>query len=223
MGRLEAGSAGLAIWNSFAANVAYWIPAAYFILWFFFAVFCLHRYAKAKKIYAAWDGENEENINGAERLINICGFICSILFILGLLAMVVWAFFVPYSGSVGLWHIVGAVLLFVLSFALTWLLLRHAINMEKMINPEKKGDLLELGFEKHWHGSFDEAQKLIQYKSAYKAFRITNMACMLLWVFCIVGVLAADIGIAPILVLGTLWLISVSAYHIEMIRLENKR
>ena len=48
---------------------------------------------------------------------------------------------------------------------------RFIVELEKKLNPEKKGDVIETNFSKKWEDSCDEAQKMIIYEAGYRAYR----------------------------------------------------
>ncbi len=93
------------------------------------------------------------------------------------------------------------------------------VNLIKARNPEKRGSTFETKFIKKWEESCDEAEKLTIYKCSYKAYRSVNMTCLILWVACTFGSFIWDIGILPVTVVSLIWMIQVSSYCLESIRL----
>lgn len=93
------------------------------------------------------------------------------------------AFYYDY-GATSTYHSIIIILDFI-SMILLWIICTYVLNkivaIEKDLNPEKEGSIFELNFNKKWLSSCDEAQKLIMYKAAYKAYKISNVSCMILW------------------------------------------
>jgi hypothetical protein len=71
-------------------------------------------------------------------------------------------------------------LLFVADCAMAIVIQKLIIDIEKKLNPEKQGNVLDVEFQKVWLNSCDEAQKMIVYKAGYQAYQSTNVACLIL-------------------------------------------
>jgi hypothetical protein len=71
-------------------------------------------------------------------------------------------------------------LLFVADCAMAIVIQNLTIDIEKKLNPEKQGNVLDVEFQKVWLNSCDEAQKMIVYKAGYRAYQSTNVACFIL-------------------------------------------
>ena len=116
-----------------------------------------------------------------------------------------------------------AVAVFLISLVFFIVIQRSTVELEKKINPEKRGEALDFNFQKEWENSFDEAEKSIACKAGYKSFKVTNATCGVLWLLCIIGQIVFKIGIAPILFVTIIWLVSTLTYQLEAMKLETKK
>lgn len=101
-----------------------------------------------------------------------------------------------------------------------FIIIKKCIELVKKINPEKQGDILDINFQKKWENSSDEAQRLIMYKSAYKAFTVLNYLCMGLFILCIISQMVFKTGVMPIICVSVIWLVSTITYSSEAAKLE---
>ena len=110
--------------------------------------FCL--YGKAKKMSETWDGENEEVIDKIEGFQNISLIIPSIMMILNFLFFGV-GFAVDANLKDGVTPenigLVIAFATFILSFVWETILQGEVIDLEKKLNPEKRGNILDIKLE----------------------------------------------------------------------------
>ncbi len=93
------------------------------------------------------------------------------------------------------------------------------VNMVKRRDPMKKGDPGDMGFEKDWLESCDEAEKLMVYKAAYKAFNTTKYVLLSGLLLTFLSKLAFNTGNFPIIVVGIIWIIqtlSFTTYSMEL-------
>lgn len=97
------------------------------------------------------------------------------------------------------------------------------IDCEKTINPEKRGSIYDVNFNKKWEESCDEAQKLVIYKAAYTSYQFTSKICLILWLILQSLSLIMNIGILPIALVLFIWLTQILSYTITTIRLENSK
>ena len=94
------------------------------------------------------------------------------------------------------------------------------VDLEKEMNPSKKGSVYDVKFRDKWEESCDELEKVIIYKSAYKAYKTTAMTCMILWVVATTLSIAFKTGPLPSIAVTVIWLVHTVAYCREAIKLE---
>lgn len=180
-------------------------------------------YQKCLGIYRSWDGENEEDMNRIEAYLGYALWLSSInvistYFFFGTGVITGKYFDDPYRmyPYIHFLLLIGAMILSMIIYIFEQ---KKLVNFEKELNPEKKGSIFDMRFAKKWEASCDEAQKLTIYKAAYKAYQATNMACIILWVLCILISIIWNIGIMPLAVIAILWFVQTTAYCMETNRL----
>lgn len=202
--------------------VAAVLPILLLILWAAVIAYCLSLYRRAKQSFSRWDGADEDSINSTERQLCRCLIVSNIAFIFDLFLFAVWSSFTFREEGYG-WSFFVMMAAFLLGLVFTILFQRAVVELEKKINPEKRGDALDLHFQKEWVQSFDEAERMIAGQAAFKAFRTVNNACVVLWLICMLGDMIFHTGLMAVTAVTAIWLISTIVYQVETSRLENGR
>ena len=94
------------------------------------------------------------------------------------------------------------------------------VDLEKEMNPSKRGSVYDAKFRDKWEESCDELEKIIIYKSAYKAYKTTAMTCMVLWVVTGTLSIAFETGPLPSIAVTIIWLVQTVSYCREAMKLE---
>ena len=92
----------------------------------------------------------------------------------------------------------------------------------KELNPEKKGNVLDSKFREVWMDSCDEAQQMMVYKSAYKAFSNTNMVCIWLIAITFVCAMLFKTDILSMIIVCLIWFINTFSYMLHAAKLERR-
>lgn len=179
-------------------------------------------YRSSRRLYESWDGEDETVINRIENRLCLALSITSIQQVLTVMITLICAqSHVKLLDTEGLlwgkeicFH-VGWIGALIFSMAAQ----RRAVNLEKEINPEKRGSVYDIRFQRKWFESCDEAEKLIIYRASYHAHRATAIACMTLSIFCLLGSILWGIGILPVCVIDIIWLVDTLTYCISSYKL----
>ena len=111
---------------------------------------------------------------------------------------------------------------FVISTVMGIVIPHLVIKIEKELNPEKRGNVLDSKFREVWMDSCDEAQQLIVYKSAYKAFSNTNIAGIWLVVITFVGSMLFKTDILSMIIVCLVWFINTLSYMLHAAKLERR-
>ena len=97
------------------------------------------------------------------------------------------------------------------------------VNLIKLINPEKKGNLMDKQFQKEWLDSCDESQKALIYEVSYKTIQFMNsFLAILLNTLIIINIISNVIGIVPIIIVGLVYLVLIMCYTYYAMKLEYK-
>lgn len=177
---------------------------------------------QAHKLYAAWDGEDEDLIEKVEMKLTWGMIFTSINMILGYLFFSLGIYAIESDNP---YQISGAVRLAFVFVGLFYTLIagtvlqNRIVNFTKVINPEKQGSIYDSKFQKIWMASMDESELRQAYQAGYKAFQTGGHACIVLWLFSFVGMIFWDFGVVPILMVLTIWLVMTIRYHIECVRM----
>ena len=111
---------------------------------------------------------------------------------------------------------------FVISTFMEILIPHLVVKIEKELNPEKKGNVLDSKFREVWMDSCDEAQQMMVYKSAYKAFSNTNVVCILLIAITFVCSMLFKTDILSLIVVCLIWFINTLSYMLHAAKLERR-
>lgn len=94
------------------------------------------------------------------------------------------------------------------------------VDLEKEMNPSKKGSVYDAKFRDKWEESCDELEKIIIYKSAYKAYKTTALTCVILWIVTATLSIAFKTGPLPSVAVTVIWLVQTVSYCREAMKLE---
>lgn len=216
------------VFNNIDNYAVYALPLLFAIILIVAGGISLMYYLKSKKSFKLWDGEDEDSINKVECMISKSVIISNVALIIDYFLIGVWIHFSESENVTLSDKIVGinsiiVVACFFISLVFFIVIQRCGVELEKKINPEKRGEVLDMNFQKEWESSFDEAEKSIACKAGYKSFKVTNGTCLALWLLSIIGQLVFKIGIVPISFVTIIWLVSTLTYQIEAMKLENKK
>ncbi|MEG1687814.1 MAG: DUF3169 family protein [Angelakisella sp.] len=83
----------------------------------------------------------------------------------------------------------------------------------KRLCPEKKGDPLELRFQRQWLNSCDEAERMCIYQAAFGSYKVTERVLLVLWIVTVLLTLYFRMSFYPILVITILWFSHTISYQ----------
>lgn len=167
-----------------------------------------------------WDGEDEDVIRKLESRMNVPMIVSTVMMVLNMLLMPICFLRADIGPDMDISYMVKVTVLFFVNYI--WIIASNemVVRLEKKLNPEKRGSVLELNFQKHWESGLDEAEKFITYKAAYKSMKITNWSCIGLWLAAFLGMIMLDTGVWPLIMVCAVWLILSLTYMIETMKLE---
>lgn len=202
----------------FGSHIAPWLMAVLAVL---LPAVCTPVYCSAKKLLAAWNGEDEGISEAAEQKLSTVLWISSMVLIVSffLMAASYSVGFDAVDNGDGLDSISFSIAAFVVIMIEEILFQQKAIDAARKVSPEKKVSVFDTKFQKKWLDSCDEAEKIMIGKCAYKAFSAVNNVCLILSVVLALGALVFDIGFLPSLVVCLIWLANQAVYCRESIRI----
>lgn len=201
----------------FSIRIAPWLMLALAIL---VPVICFPLYRSAKKLAAAWDGEDEDLYNTIEQKLSVVLWLASVAHILAF-------FLIAAAYSVDMEDIDsanGVVFVFISIAALFAIMVeatvfqQKCVDTTKQLNPEKKASVYDMQFQKKWMADCDEAEKIIIGKCAFKAYSATNIVCAVCATVLAVCAPIFNIGFLPSLIVCLIWIVNLSVYCCEALR-----
>lgn len=186
------------------------------------AAICLTLVLRARAALKRWDGEDERACNAIENRLNwvICVsnlmmVLAMLLFALGIMAMHQMSHIAALIGFLS----------FMLSLVGAILFQQQAMDLSRVINPEKAVSVYDPRFQKKLLSLCDERERQQIGQASYAAFRAINVLCPALWLLLMIGNLLSDgwLGVAPAIVVAILWGTASTVYAISAIRLERMK
>lgn len=175
-------------------------------------------YSKYKKVKDMWDGEDEDSANQIEEKISYVIWAEYIATALGFLY-----FALMLGGDVFdtfvLWKGIVVFLVFVINVVLITIMQQKCVDLEKEMNPEKKGSVYDIKFNEKWLESCDEAEKMTIYRSAWASYRVMAAAYVAAWMITFLANEFFDTGLFACCVVVVLWIIQNSVYCYKSIHL----
>lgn len=167
-----------------------------------------------KEAVALIEADEDEELRKVERKLSYNLWMTNGLMILHFLVFSVMTFADKKFGPDEIPRILMyTVVVFMVGLAVITLLQQKLVDCARVINPEKKGSVYDLRFDKKWEESCDEAEKLMIYQSAYRAYKAVNLACMILWmIFTIMG-LTCGVGFLPAVTAIIIWTVLTFVYN----------
>lgn len=175
-------------------------------------------YLKGKRTYLSWDGENEEVICKIEAMLGYALWLTSINMILNFFLFSIGigdGMFERYKSDGSSGYIIITTFGLIVGMVVITVQQQKIVNLEKLINPEKRGSIFDIKFKKKWEESCDEAEKFKMYQCGYKAYNSTHKVCMLLWFVCALCGMVWDIGIFPVLIVTVIWITLITSFCME--------
>lgn len=193
-------------------------PWIFFFLTAVILIASWYSLVQAGRFCRSWGGEDEDAFyQKADRLLNHPLEISSI----GTIALFTWFGMVAVSAfqkNCDPYLFLAIAALLVADLILLAFIQRKAVEQIKLLNPEKRGDALDIRFQKEWLESCDEQEQLCVYRSSYKAFSTLPVVSGALFVLLVLFLPFTDIGFLPFLCTGLLWLIPTAVYLHEAAR-----
>ena len=177
-------------------------------------------YRSARKIAAAWDGDEESAPEEADRRLSWALLLTSLTLVLDFFFLA--ASTADFFGKRDLMplYVVAA---FMVSCGLIIFFQQKVVDLTKRMNPEKRGSVYDMKFQNKWFQSCDEAEKKQIGQAAYRAYRITGNVCILLWLLLLISNMVFDFGLMPIFVVLVLWGVLQVTYTLECIRMSKRK
>ncbi len=210
-------------WNQLQRDFA--VPASFLLIILdviFIIISFLFMY-KAKKLWKS-DMDEDEKYEVVEKKLSISIILSNVTYFVNF-AFFGFAFYAAMSFVEGVsenWlHIYMRAIdlvVFTATLFINLAIQRSCINLTKLMNPEKKGSIYDMKFDKVWYQSCDEAERMQIGLASYKAFKAVNNTLIVLMVIFVLGAMFFEIGILPIIVITVIALVSNITYGVASIK-----
>lgn len=195
--------------QTFASGVAPWMLCACAVILLLVYIFVQ---LMSRAVRTIQDNDDEVVTSRVDVGMSLCLWMSSLMVILAMFLLTA-----SYAGFMAsespsratLFVTLGA---FLATLVLSILLQQKLIDLTKLANPEKRGSVYDLRFQKMWFNSCDEAERAIIGRCAYKAYSAMNTACLVLWLVFTAGGLFLDAGFLPVLAVCVIWAVGHSVY-----------
>ena len=201
----------------FGMHIAPWLMLVLAVI---VPVICIPIYRSAKKLVAAWDGEDEDISDTIDRKLSAVIWLTSAALILSYFLIAA-----SYSRGFAAFGSKDHTIIFSIGIAAFFGIMAESIIIQqkcvdtaKLTNPEKKASVYDMRFQKKWMEDCDEAEKIMIGKCAFKAYSATNFVCTVLAIALAVCALVFDIGFLPSLTVCLIWMVNLSVYCKEAMR-----
>lgn len=183
------------------------------------AVACWRR---AQRQFGAWDGEDEDTPERADRTLSWGMVWTSAAQLLGFLLFGITASLLPlgYIGAESM--LLPAAGMIALMFAVI-AVQRRIVDLTRRINPEKQGSVYDLKFRQKWLASCDEAERQRIGQAAYRSYAVTSYACLFVWLALVLVNVLVPIGPLPIAAVMVPWALGQFTYLGQCIRMETPK
>ena len=171
-------------------------------------------YAAAKRRCGAWDGEDEDTMDAVERQLSWA------LLLTGLSVVMDFFFF---AASIVYGRFLPDLVLFLAAVVVLIVLQQKIVDLERRLNPEKRGSVYDMKFQKTWMDSCDEAERAQIGRACYTAYMVGTKTCIFLWVALLILNFVFDFGLLPIAAVLVVWGVMQTAYALECIRLSKRK
>lgn len=118
---------------------------------------------------------------------------------------------------------VATLVIFSVATACNVMIQNKTVNLNKKMNPEKRGNVFDKKFVKEWVESCDEAEKALIYESAYSAYRIAISISTGMWAISLIGMMSFHTGVLPIIISSVMMIVLISTYSVTAYKLQYKK
>ena len=177
---------------------------------------CFLLYRTAVRRPADWDGGDvDETSESVEQLLSWVLLLSAVQLLINLFFMAALAVYLEDNGllSVGL---------FILSCAGVIFAQQKAVDLERRMNPEKRGSVYDTKFQKKWMDSCDESERRQIGQACYRAYLVTSRVCIGVWLVLVILSMVFEISLLPVFVLLLVWGVMQVTYTLECMRLSKK-
>ncbi len=180
---------------------------------------CFVLYRSAARKFAAWNGGDEdETSESIDAALSWALLLSAVQLLLNLFFLSAFCIY-WMDRDIRALALVGV---FLLSCGLVVFTQQKTIDLERKMNPEKRGSVYDAKFQKKWLDSCDEAERRQVGQACYRAYMVSSRFCLGLWLALVILSLVFEVSMLPTVVLLLVWGVMQVTYSLECIRLGKK-
>lgn len=177
---------------------------------------CFVLYRSAAKKYAAWGGGDEdETSESVDVLLSWMLLLSAVQLLINLFFLAAFCIYC-LDGEAGALAHVGV---FLLSCGLVIFAQQKVVDLERRMNPEKRGSVYDTKFQKKWLESCDESERRQMGEASRRACMVTSRVCVGVWLVLVILSMVFEMSPLPVFVLLLVWGTMQVTYTLECIRL----
>lgn len=184
-------------------------------------IFVSVSFSKCKK---RWDAEKDTNEDIYDELDAKITNVMSVISIYTVVSYFLFsaAFYYAVHVKFSIWFLMSLIV-FIVDIVLVIGYQRKSVDFVKLMNPEKQGSVYDFKFQEKWLDSCDEMEKQMIYQCGYKAYQVTNLMCIILWMVFTCLALFLKISLWPVAIVSLFWLVLTITYLAEGRKIESQR
>lgn len=197
--------------------------AAPFLLLVLFVVTLIYvsmSFSKCKKKWAAEKDTNEDIYDELDAKIT------NIMSVIQIYTVVTYflfsaAFYYAVHVTMSVWFLM-ALIVFIADMVIILGYQSKAVDFTKLMNPEKQGSVYDLKFQEKWMESCDEMEKQMIWQCGFKAYKVANSMCVILWMIFTCLAMVLKISLWPVAIVSLFWLVLTVTYLMEGRKIEKE-
>ncbi|MBQ8246750.1 MAG: DUF3169 family protein [Lachnospiraceae bacterium] len=219
----KSGMTFVEFWNQLQRDFA--VPASFLliILDVIFIILSFSYLCKAKKLWKS-DMDEDEKYDTVDKKLSISIILTNVTYFINF-AFFGFAFYMAMSFveavSTNWLHVYMRIIdlvVFTATLFISLAIQKACVNLTKLMNPEKKGSVYDMKFDKVWYASCDEAERMQIGFASYKAFQAVNNTLIALLVIFVLGAMFFEIGILPIVIITVIAMVNNITYGVVSIK-----
>ncbi|MBQ7714913.1 MAG: DUF3169 family protein, partial [Clostridia bacterium] len=198
------------------AVIAYALLVVFVLMTVILIFLTLLKHGEAKRT-ALLAKEDEDLYETAESKTNSCILISSVASVTAFVLSSFSLWIIVFSDvdlSIKKVLLFSSLPLFLINLFWSLYIQRASVDLIKKINPEKRGNILDIKFDKTWEESCDEGELRSMYEAGYRAYMFTTKLCYVMFLIACISMVVLHTGIFPIICIETIHLsLILSNYH----------
>lgn len=195
--------------------------AAPFLLLVLFVVTLIYVAVSFSNCKKKWNAEKDTNEDVYDKVDEKLTDILSVIQIYTVITYFLFSCAFYYATYVKgtIWFLM-ALVVFILDMVIVLGYQKKVVDFTKIMNPEKQGSVYDMKFQEKWMDSCDEMEKQMIWQCGFKAYKVANVMCVILWTVFTCMAFFLEISLWPVAIVSLFWLVLTVSYLTESRKLE---